>query len=175
MISNKPSQKRLFIGSLPYSFTEGELLALFIPFGKIVAVKIIKNQWGKSRGMGYVEYEQLDDAVIAKQKMHNHSLGERTIIVDYAQPDPFKTPEGQKRHLEAQSGRKHPKRNPNIDEPRSFGPKPKPKSRRTNLDSPASSFKSKDPKHVRQSLFDSRNYGSRVGAKFAKRNKKKIK
>jgi len=173
MISNKTPQKRLFVGSLPYSFSEGELLSLFISFGKIVVVKIIKNQWGKSRGLGYVEFEELENAINAKQSLHNHSLGERTIIVDYAQPDPFQTPEGQQRHLQAQTAHKNPRRNYNIDEPRSYGPKPKPKTRRTNLDSAATPNHAKNPKHMRQSLFDSRNYGSKVGSKFAKRTKKK--
>ena len=108
MNENKPVSKRLFVGSLPYRFTEGELLDLFISEGKIISVRIMHNQWGKSRGMGYVEYENLDDAIRAKEKYHNFHLGERSIIVDYAQPDPFLTPEGQARHQEALA--KHPNR-----------------------------------------------------------------
>ena len=108
MNENKPVSKRLFIGSLPYRFTEGELLDLFISEGKIISVRIMHNRWGKSRGMGYVEYENLNDAIRAKEKYHNFFLGDRSIIVDYAQPDPFLTPEGQARHQEALE--KHPNR-----------------------------------------------------------------
>jgi len=108
MNNNKPVSKRLFVGSLPYRFTEGELLDLFISEGKIISVRIMHNQWGKSRGMGYIEYENLDDAIRAKEKYHNFYLGDRSIIVDYAQPDPFLTPEGQARHQEALE--KHPNR-----------------------------------------------------------------
>jgi RNA recognition motif-containing protein len=108
MNENKPVSKRLFIGSLPYRFTEGELLDLFISEGKIISVRIMHNRWGKSRGMGYIEYENLNDAIRAKEKYHNFNLGDRSIIVDYAQPDPFLTPEGQARHQEALS--KHPNR-----------------------------------------------------------------
>ena len=89
MNENKPVSKRLFVGSLPYRFTEGELLDLFIPEGKIISLRILHNRWGKSRGMGYIEYENLDDAIRAKNKYHNFYLGDRSIIVDYAQPDPF--------------------------------------------------------------------------------------
>jgi RNA recognition motif-containing protein len=84
MPSNKPVSKRLFIGSLPYRFTEGELLSIFITEGKIVSIKIVNNRWGRSRGMAYVEYENLDDAIRAKEKYHNYYLVDRTIIVDYA-------------------------------------------------------------------------------------------
>jgi RNA recognition motif-containing protein len=108
MSENKPVSKRLFIGSLPYRFTEGELLSLFVPYGKIVAIRIMHNRWGKSRGLGYVEYENLSDAIRAKEKFHNFHLGDRSIIVDYAQPDPFLTPEGKARHEEALA--KHPNR-----------------------------------------------------------------
>ncbi len=108
MNENKPVSKRLFIGSLPYRFTEGELLDLFISQGKIISIRIMHNRWGKSRGMGYIEYENLDDAIRAKEKYHNFHLGDRSIIVDYAQPDPFLTPEGQARHQEALE--KHPNR-----------------------------------------------------------------
>lgn len=108
MLENKPVSKRLFIGSLPYRFTEGELLSLFIPYGKIISIRIMHTRWGKSRGIGYIEFENLDDAINAKKELHNHRLEDRSIIVDYAQPDPFLTPEGQARHEEALQ--KHPNR-----------------------------------------------------------------
>lgn len=108
MPSNKPVSKRLFIGSLPYRFTEGELLSLFVAEGKIISVRIMHNQWGKSRGLGFVEFETLDDAIRAKEKYHNYLIGDRTIIVDYAETDPFLTEEGRARHEE--SLERHPNR-----------------------------------------------------------------
>jgi len=108
MPSHKPISKRLFIGSLPYRFTEGELLTLFVTEGKIVSIKIVNNRWGRSRGMAYVEYENLNDAIKAKEKFHNFYIGDRTIIVDYAEPDPYLTEEGRARHEEALE--KHPNR-----------------------------------------------------------------
>ena len=118
MSLNKPVSKRLFIGSLPYHITEGELLSIFITEGKIVSIKIVNNRWGRSRGMAYVEYENLGDAVKAKNKYHNWFLNDRTIIVDYADPDPFLTEEGRLRHQESME--KHPNRR----EPQVFLPHP---------------------------------------------------
>jgi len=163
MPSNKPPSKRLFIGSLPFKFTEGELLSLFVPFGRITAIRIMHNQWGKSRGLGFVEFDDINSAISAKTKLHNYSLGERTIIVDYAEPDPFLTPEGQARHDEAQAR------------------KPKPRIKSLLPLSPPH----KDPKlkkkfasrsefeHLRQSVYDSRSHHAGVGAKFSRRTQKR--
>jgi RNA recognition motif-containing protein len=223
MSQNNLINKRLFIGSLPYRFTEGELLSLFITEGKIVSLRIMHNKWGKSRGLGYIEYENLDDAIRAKEKYHNYMLGDRTIIVDYAQPDPFLTPEGQARHQEALE--KHPNRRqalnylPHPDSDTSeyqqqrfqvqsgLNPKRKYKGGKPVFNSLGKSlnknttgeyvpkffpltgdsskkkfrprpgqkpeYKSSSELHVRSSVFKQRHFGSKVGAKFAAKNKRK--
>ncbi len=217
MPSNKPVSKRLFIGSLPYQFTEGELLTLFFSQGKIISVRIMHNRWGKSRGLGFVEFENIDDAIRAKEKFHNFYLGDRTIIVDYAEPDPFLTEEGRLRHEEAL------KEHPNRHQARVFLPHPDSdisdyQRQKKSLDNreykggkpvfnsvgkslnknttgeyipkffPELStnkkkfrprpgqkpeYKSSSPLHVRSSVFKQRNFGSKVGAKFAFKSKKK--
>ncbi len=233
MLENKPVSKRLFIGSLPYRFTEGELLSLFIPYGKIISIRIMHNRWGKSRGLGYIEFENLDDAINAKKELHNHQLEDRSIIVDYAQPDPFLTPEGQARHEEALQ--KHPNRrqslnylpHPDMDtdeyQNRRFqahsNPSPSFSSRQESRPPkkykggkpvfnslgkslnrnttgeyipkfipevfpvkkkkyiPAKGqkpeYKSSSPLHVRTTVFKQRVFGSKVGAKFAAKSRKK--
>ena len=208
MTENKPVSKRLFIGSLPFRFTEGELLSLFITEGKIISLRIMHNKWGKSRGIGYVEYENLDDAIRAKQKYHNYFITDRTIIVDYAAPDPFLTPEGQARHEEALA--RHPKKNPinsaNFLPPKKsfanreykgskpafnslgkslnrntigeyipkFFPENFPVKKKRFIAKPGQKpeYKSSSPLHVRSSVFKQRNFGAKVGAKFAFKSKK---
>lgn len=159
MEKNRPVSKRLFVGSIPYRFTEGELLSLFVPFGKVVSLKIMHNRWGKSRGMGFVEFEDLDSAITAKKELHNHRLGDLSIIVDYSEPDPFLTPEGQARHEEALN--RHPKRR--EEENRVY---PKKTTQKIKKQFP------KNTQHSRQSVYDSRTHHARVGAKFSRRNKK---
>lgn len=159
MEKNRPVSKRLFVGSIPYRFTEGELLSLFVPFGKVVSLKIMHNRWGKSRGMGFVEFEDLDSAITAKKELHNHHLGDLSIIVDYSEPDPFLTPEGQARHEEALN--RHPKRR--EEENRAY---PKKTAQKIKKQFP------KNTQHSRQSVYDSRTHHARVGAKFSRRNKK---
>lgn len=133
------------------------------------------------RGMGYVEFEQLEDAVQAKEKLHGYPIGDLKIIVDFAEPDPFMTPEGKARHQEAVA--RKPKRFnkdnflPHPDNDSDDYQKAKKSSfRRTNSQEPSSEttrLRFKPKKKARQSIFDSRNFGSHIGAKFASRNKKK--
>jgi RNA recognition motif-containing protein len=174
---------RLFIGGLPFRFTEGELLSLFAPFGRIVSLKIMHTPWGKSRGMGFVEFDNLDCAIQAKRALHNHRVAEdRTIIVDYASPDPMSTDEGRSRHQEA--FRRNPQKYTHPDEsPTSSRPPRRPYQRSTYTSQTSENqqkpFGQRPRKfgqkpnfsggHSRQSVFDSRSHHSRVGAKFAKR------
>jgi RNA recognition motif-containing protein len=165
---NKKPATRLFIGSLPYRFTEGQLLELFAPFGRVVSLKIMHNQWGKSRGLGFVEFDNLESAIAAKLKMHNHPLEDRTIIVDYAQPDPFLTPEGQERHQQAVEAKEQhfAHFHQNLPSPRhQDGDPPK-----TPL--PHQFHRKPEYGATRQSLYDQRTHHAHIGAKFAKRNKK---
>ena len=86
------SKTRLFVGSLPYKYSESELLKLFVKEGKVIDVRIIKNPWGRSRGMGYVEFENQEDAIRAKENIHGIMIGDLKIIVDFAKEDPATTP-----------------------------------------------------------------------------------
>jgi len=162
MEKNRPVSKRLFVGSIPFRFTEGELLSLFVPFGKVISLKIMHNRWGKSRGLGFVEFENLDSAIAAKEKLHNYRLGDLSIIVDYSEPDPFLTPEGQARHEDALN--RHPERREREDKNKTYF---KRVDQKTKKQFP------KNTQHSRQSVYDSRTHHARVGAKFARINKKK--
>jgi len=147
MISPK-TNKRLFITGLPYKFSEGQLLRMFVEFGKVIDSRIIFNKWGKSRGMGYIEFENESEAIAAKKKMHNFHIDEdRHIIVDFAKIDPMLTPEGKARHEEALAKKKN-----------------KRGKRKINPDL-----------HVRETIYKQRNFGSKIGKKFARRSKKKKK
>ena len=103
--------------------------------------------------------------------MHRYKLGDLAIIVDYAQPDPFLTPEGQERHLDAL--KRHPQR---AQVSQIVGKKVyKNKTDEINPGHPGlKHFHSpKDFEHQRQSVFESRFHHAKIGAKFAARNKKK--
>lgn len=164
---NKSPSTRLFVGGIPYKITEGELLELFVPFGRVVSLKIMHTKWGKSRGLGFVEFDNLESAIAAKTKLHNYKIDfDRTIIVDYAQPDPFKTEEGKARHEQAVA-----RKEVRFARFHKNNASPHPDRDQQEIDKP---FKRKPVfGSTRQSVYDSRVHHSRIGAKFSKRNRGK--
>lgn len=62
----------LVIGGLDENVNEAVLHSAFIPFGDIISVQIaVDNGNGKSRGFGFVEYEEVEDAKAAIDNMHS--------------------------------------------------------------------------------------------------------
>jgi RNA recognition motif-containing protein len=165
------SSSRLFVGSLPFRFSEGELLDLFVPYGRVIFIRIVKDKFHKSRGLAFVEFDSVDSAVAAQKALHGYYLIDRTIIVDFAKPDP-KSLVGETSDPQSETV---------------FRPSPRPQTQPTDQ-APArsKSFKSRRPQtrptqvrgadakgHLRQSVFNSRVHGSRPGKKFASRTRKK--
>lgn len=60
------------IGGLDENLNEAILHSAFIPFGDIISVQIsVDNNSGKSRGFGFVEYEEVEDAKAAIDNMNS--------------------------------------------------------------------------------------------------------
>jgi RNA recognition motif-containing protein len=78
---------KLFVGGLPYSVTDDELQELFAPFGTITSAKvIIDRETNRSKGFGFVEMENDDEAKAAIAEMHDKEIGGRKIAVNEARP-----------------------------------------------------------------------------------------
>lgn len=77
--------KKLFIGGLPWALDWQEVKDIFKEYGETTFVKVIKDRdTGKSKGYGFVEFVNLEDAVKAKEAMDGADVNWRTIKVDYA-------------------------------------------------------------------------------------------
>jgi cold-inducible RNA-binding protein len=84
--------KKLYVGSLPYSLTEDELKEIFLPFGPVVSSRIITDKMtGKSKGFGFVEMEMPEDAQKSIDAIHGAELHGRTLIVNIAHPEQKRT------------------------------------------------------------------------------------
>lgn len=82
------SNKKLYVGSLPYSISEDELRDLFAPYGTVASVRIITDKFtGQSKGFGFVEMANADDAAKAVQGVNGAQVGGRTLIVNDARPE----------------------------------------------------------------------------------------
>jgi RNA recognition motif-containing protein len=78
---------KLFIGSLSYDVTEGDLRQAFEAFGKVTSTSIVKDQESdRSKGFGFVEMPQQAEAQSAIAALNGQALKGRTITVNEARP-----------------------------------------------------------------------------------------
>ena len=79
--------KRLYVGNLPYSIDDQGLGQLFSSHGAILSSKVISDKFsGRSRGFGFVEFENDDDADKAVAAMNGTELEGRNLVVNEAKP-----------------------------------------------------------------------------------------
>ena len=77
--------KRLFVGSLPFSTTDEELREHFSQAGNVTDAKVIMDRMtGRSRGFGFVEYETAEDAQKAIEQFNEAEFEGRTLTVNEA-------------------------------------------------------------------------------------------
>jgi len=78
----------LYVGNLPWSLTEDELMEAFSGCAPVEAARIITDrETGRSRGFGFVEVSE-DDAARTIQAMNGYELKGRKLIVNEARPRP---------------------------------------------------------------------------------------
>ena len=79
----------IFVGSLPFSIEEAQLSQSFEAFGTVESVKIITDKFtGRSKGFGFVEMPNDDDALKAIEALNGSSLMGRDIVVNKSEPKP---------------------------------------------------------------------------------------
>jgi len=79
--------KNLFVGSLSWSIDDEWLGRTFEEYGEIARAKVMTDRdSGRSKGFGYVEFTNLEDAIKAHDAMKDSELDGRTINVDYSKP-----------------------------------------------------------------------------------------
>ncbi|KAF2289818.1 hypothetical protein GH714_038797 [Hevea brasiliensis] len=75
----------LYVKNLDLDISEDVLLEKFTEFGKIVCLVIAKDENGASRGFGFVNFENPDDARLAMERMNGTELGSKVLYVGRAQ------------------------------------------------------------------------------------------
>ena len=76
---------RLYVGGLPYRTNEDELFNLFGQIGPVINATVITDrETGRSKGFGFVEFENNEDGQRAIAQLNGSSLGGRTITVNEA-------------------------------------------------------------------------------------------
>ena len=76
----------IFVGSLPFKIVESELQEIFEEYGEVTSVKIITDKaTGRSKGFGFVEMTNEEEAKKAIEELNNAEVEGRTIVVNKAE------------------------------------------------------------------------------------------
>ncbi|CCF60705.1 hypothetical protein KAFR_0L00970 [Kazachstania africana CBS 2517] len=83
---NTDPYKTIFIGRLPYNVTEIELQKIFIKFGEIEKIRIVKDiKTDKPKGYGFILFNEANAAKMAVREIGTHrgiEINGRSCIVD---------------------------------------------------------------------------------------------
>ncbi|HET7673069.1 MAG TPA: RNA-binding protein [Candidatus Saccharimonadales bacterium] len=78
---------KLFVGGLPFATTSEELEQIFAEFGTVASARVITDrETGRSKGFGFVEFENDDEGKKAEEEMNGKDVGGRSIVVSKARP-----------------------------------------------------------------------------------------
>ena len=81
--------RKLFVGGLSWNTTDDGLKEAFARFGVVVEAKVVMDrETGRSRGFGFVSYQEPTDGEAARQAMDGASLDGRAIRVNAAEDKP---------------------------------------------------------------------------------------
>jgi len=77
----------IYVGNLSYEVTEEDLKQAFEEFGQVASVNIIRDRYsGESRGFGFVEMADKEEAQSAINGVSGKELKGRTLNVSEARP-----------------------------------------------------------------------------------------
>ena len=79
----------IYVGNLSWQMTDEELRTLFEQYGSVTSAKIVKDKVnGRSKGFGFVEMPEENEAQNALSSLYESEVLGRKIIVNEAQPKP---------------------------------------------------------------------------------------
>ncbi|PTN05984.1 RNA-binding protein [Mangrovibacterium marinum] len=73
----------IFVGNLNYNLTQDDLREIFEEYGELDSVKLITDKFtGKSKGFGFVEMANEEEAKKAIEELNGAELEGRTMVVN---------------------------------------------------------------------------------------------
>ena len=77
----------IYVGNLSYGMSEDELRVAFGAFGEVSSVKILMDrESGRSRGFGFVEMPNQNEAETAIAQLNGKDVGGRALRINEARP-----------------------------------------------------------------------------------------
>lgn len=78
---------KLYVGNLPYTFRDDDLLQVFSAFGAVQSAKVMmERDSNRSKGFGFVEMGSATEAQAAIAGTHGQNIGGRDLVVNIARP-----------------------------------------------------------------------------------------
>ena len=77
----------IYVGNLGYDVSDDQLQTAFQAYGEVESARIITDRdTGSSKGFGFVEMPNKDQALAATEALNGTELGGRTVTVNEARP-----------------------------------------------------------------------------------------
>ena len=77
----------LYLGNLSFKITEEELQEIFSEYGAVKSIKIITDrETGRSRGFGFAEFENREDAEKAITELSGKEIQGRALTINESRP-----------------------------------------------------------------------------------------
>ena len=78
---------KLYVGNLPYSFRDEDLMQAFSQHGTVTSAKVMmERDTGRSKGFGFVEMADDAQAQAAISAVNGQQFGGRGLVVNEARP-----------------------------------------------------------------------------------------
>jgi RNA recognition motif-containing protein len=91
---------KIYVGSLPYRVNGDDLKQIFEEYGEVASATVISDKYtGRSKGFGFVEMGNDDEAKNAIEQLNGAEVEGRTIVVNQAieKQDNFKRRDNNRR------------------------------------------------------------------------------
>ena len=76
----------IYISGFPKEVTEGDLVIVFSQYGEIIDCRIVRDkETGKSKGFGYICYEDQRSTILAVDNLNGIKIGGKLILVDHVE------------------------------------------------------------------------------------------
>jgi hypothetical protein len=85
----RPQGSNLFVFHIPNNMTNGDMYQLFSQYGHLISVRImVEKDSGRSRGFGFVSFDNPDSAALAIKELNGYAIGNKRLKVQHKQIRP---------------------------------------------------------------------------------------
>ncbi|KAK4051907.1 hypothetical protein OIV83_002612 [Microbotryomycetes sp. JL201] len=83
--SQQPRSNVIFVGNLPFDYTEEQLTEVFSSVGPVVSFRLVfDRETGRAKGFGFCEYRDPETAASALRNLQGVEVGGRGLRLDFA-------------------------------------------------------------------------------------------